>query len=82
VRRFVPLEPGELLDVDDPAIEQIRFRLLGTGWFDDVKLRLRRGSARGRVVLGVCHAGDLLFPREIPENYDAAVQDLHAFCAR
>jgi hypothetical protein len=51
VRRFVPLEPGELLDVDDPAIEQIRFRLLGTGWFDDVKLRLRRGSARGRVVL-------------------------------
>jgi outer membrane protein insertion porin family len=51
VRRFVPLEPGELLDVDDPAIEQIRFRLLGTGWFDEVKLRLRRGSARGRVVL-------------------------------
>lgn len=51
VRRFVPLEPGAPLDVDDPAIEQIRFRLLGTGWFDDVRLSLKRGSARGRVVL-------------------------------
>jgi acetyl esterase len=38
--------------------------------------------ARGRVVLGVCHAGDLLFPREIPENWAATVADLHAFCAR
>jgi outer membrane protein insertion porin family len=51
VRRFVPLKPGDLLDVDDPSIEQIRFRLLGTGWFDDVRLRLKRGSVRGRVVL-------------------------------
>ena len=38
--------------------------------------------ARGRVVLGVCHAGDLLFPREIPENYHATLRDVHAFCAR
>ncbi len=51
VRRFVPIEPGETLDVDDPAIETIRWRLLGTGWFDDVRLRLRRGSRRGWVVL-------------------------------
>lgn len=51
VRRFVPIQPGEVLDVDDPAIETIRWRLLGTGWFDDVRLRLRRGSRRGWVVL-------------------------------
>jgi outer membrane protein insertion porin family len=51
VRRFVPLKPGDMFDVDDPAIEQLRFRLLGTGWFNDVRLRLKRGSARGRVVL-------------------------------
>ena len=51
VRRFVPIEPGEVLDVDDPAIETIRWRLLGTGWFDDVRLRLRRGTRRGWVVL-------------------------------
>jgi len=51
VRRFVPLQPGDLLDVDDPAIERIRWRLMGTGWFNDVRLRLSRGSKRGRVVL-------------------------------
>ena len=51
VRRFVPIDPGEVLDVDDPAIETIRWRLLGTGWFDDVRLRLRRGTRRGWVVL-------------------------------
>jgi outer membrane protein assembly factor BamA len=51
VRRFVPLHPGDRLDVDDPAIERIRWRLMGTGWFNDVRLRLSRGSQRGRVVL-------------------------------
>ncbi len=51
IRRFVPIAPGELLDVDDPAIERIRWRLMGTGWFNDVRLRLTRGSQRGRVVL-------------------------------
>jgi hypothetical protein len=53
IRRFVPLSPGDLLDVDDPAIERIRWRLMGTGWFNDVRLRLTRGSQRGRVVLVV-----------------------------
>jgi outer membrane protein assembly factor BamA len=53
IRRFVPLRPGDLLDVDDPEIERIRWRLMGTGWFNDVHLRLTRGSERGRVVLVV-----------------------------
>ncbi|HEX2678425.1 MAG TPA: POTRA domain-containing protein, partial [Polyangiales bacterium] len=51
IRHFVPLERGELFDVDDPSIERIRWRLLGTGWFDDVKLSLARGSKKGWVVL-------------------------------
>ncbi|HKP61643.1 MAG TPA: BamA/TamA family outer membrane protein [Polyangiales bacterium] len=51
IAHFVPIEPGELLDVDDPSIESIRWRLLGTGWFEDVKLSLARGSRRGAVVL-------------------------------
>jgi acetyl esterase/lipase len=38
--------------------------------------------ARGRVVLGVGHAGDLMFRRDIPENYWATLHDIHAFCAR
>jgi len=48
---FVPIEPGALFDVDDPRIEEVRWRLLGTGWFNDVKLSLTRGSKRGWVVL-------------------------------
>ena len=38
IRHFVPIEPGEPFEVDDPSIERIRFRLMGTGWFEDVKL--------------------------------------------
>lgn len=51
IRDFVPLVPGEPFEADDPSIERIRWRLMGTGWFDDVKLRLERGSRRGWVVL-------------------------------
>jgi outer membrane protein insertion porin family len=51
IEHFVPLERGELFDVDDPSIERIRWRLLGTGYFHDVKLSLARGSTKGWVVL-------------------------------
>lgn len=51
IRNFVPLESGAVLDVDDPEIEAVRWRLLGTGWFRDVHLSLSRGSQRGWVVL-------------------------------
>ncbi|MBK8171479.1 MAG: BamA/TamA family outer membrane protein [Sandaracinaceae bacterium] len=51
IRNFVPLESGAVLDVDDPDIEAVRWRLLGTGWFRDVRLSLQRGSQRGWVVL-------------------------------
>ncbi len=49
----IPLEPGDPLDVDDEALQTARWHLLGTGWFDEVELRLRRGSRRGWVVLVV-----------------------------
>jgi hypothetical protein len=51
IAHFVPIQPGEQFDVDDPSIDSIRWRLLGTGWFEDVKLSLARGSRRGWVVL-------------------------------
>jgi outer membrane protein insertion porin family len=50
---FIPIAPGELFDVDDPSIEKIRWRLLGTGWFNDVKLSLKRGKEKGWAVLVV-----------------------------
>jgi outer membrane protein insertion porin family len=53
VLRYVPFRAGDVLDVDDPELELTRFRLLGTGWFRDVQLSLRRGTRRGYVVLVV-----------------------------
>src|SRR5262249_25563209 len=38
---------------DDSRVEASRFRVLGTGFFEDVRLSLERGRARGRVVLVV-----------------------------
>jgi outer membrane protein insertion porin family len=51
VLRYVPFHTGDVLDVDDREIELTRFRLLGTGFFRDVQLSLRRGTRRGRVIL-------------------------------
>jgi outer membrane protein assembly factor BamA len=51
VLRYVPFRPGDVLDVDDREIELTRFRLLGTGFFRDVQLSLRRGTHRGSVIL-------------------------------
>jgi outer membrane protein insertion porin family len=51
IAHYVPIRAGEQFDVDDPSIEIIRWRLLGTGWFEDVKLSLARGSRRGWVIL-------------------------------
>src|SRR6202042_1932513 len=53
VLRFVPFRVGDPLDVDDPELVLTRFRLLGTGFFRDVQLSLRRGSARGNAILVV-----------------------------
>jgi outer membrane protein assembly factor BamA len=53
VLRYVALHAGDVLDVDDPELELTRFRLLGTGFFRDVQLSLRRGTRRGLVVLVV-----------------------------
>lgn len=51
IKSFVPIRPGSAFDVDDPEVEALRYRLLGTGWFDRVDLHLERGKERGWVVL-------------------------------
>ncbi|MCA9603730.1 MAG: BamA/TamA family outer membrane protein, partial [Myxococcales bacterium] len=53
IRHFVPLEKGDVLDVDSPDLEAARWQLFGTGWFDDVQFRLKKGSHRGWVVLEI-----------------------------
>lgn len=53
IRGYVPFRPGEPLDLEDPRLDALRWRLLGTGWFEEVRLGIERGSRRGRVVLVV-----------------------------
>ena len=53
VLRYIKLKPGDIVDVDDPELELMRYRLLGTGFFKTVDLSLRKGSQRGQVVLVV-----------------------------
>ena len=53
IRRALQVRAGMLISVDDPRFELSRFRIFSLGYFSDVKLRLRRGARRGRVVLVV-----------------------------
>jgi outer membrane protein insertion porin family len=51
IKQFIPFEKGDPFDVNDPSVERIRWRLLGTGWFNDVRLSLEKGLKRGWIVL-------------------------------
>lgn len=51
--RFIPFTPGDILDVDDRRLELTKFRLLGTGFFRDATLSLRKGKEPGHVSLVV-----------------------------
>lgn len=66
IEHFVPFRRGSVLDVDDPALELTRYRLLGTGFFRDVQLSLRKGSTRGSVILVI----------EVTERNTLVVTDL------
>lgn len=66
VEHYVPFRQGDILDVDNPALELTRYRLLGSGFFRDVQLSLRKGSARGRVILVI----------EVTERNTLVVTDL------
>jgi len=66
VLRYVPFQPGDIFDVDDPRVELTRYRLLGTGFFRDVQLALRKGKLRGHVILVI----------EVVERNTLVVNDL------
>lgn len=53
VHRYIPFRPGRVLDAEDPELELVRYRLLGTGFFRDVQLSLEKGHQPGQVVLVV-----------------------------
>jgi outer membrane protein insertion porin family len=66
ILRYVPFQAGDVINVDDSALELARYRLLGTGFFRDVQFALRKGSERGRVVLVI----------EVAERNTIIVNDL------
>jgi outer membrane protein assembly factor BamA len=53
IRRALQVAAGERLSVDDPRFDLSRFRLLSLGYFSEVRLKLEKGSKRGRVILVV-----------------------------
>ena len=53
IRKFVPLKQGDFLDPESPELVATEWRLMGTGWFDSVDIRLERGAERGYVMLVV-----------------------------
>ncbi len=53
ILRYLPFHPNDVINVDDPALELARYRLLGTGFFRDVQFSLRKGQRPGQVVLVV-----------------------------
>ncbi|MBN1652790.1 MAG: BamA/TamA family outer membrane protein [Deltaproteobacteria bacterium] len=65
IKNFIPFSVGDPFNVDDPSIEHIRWRLMGTGWFNDVRLSLERGSKRGwiRLVVEVEERNTLIITR-------------------
>lgn len=51
IRKFVPLRPGQFLDPESPELLATEWRLMGTGWFNWVDIRLERGEKPGYAVL-------------------------------
>ncbi len=53
ILRVLPLEPGHVLRASDKRLHSARFKVLALGFFRDVRLELKKGSARGKVVLKI-----------------------------
>jgi outer membrane protein insertion porin family len=53
VRRALPIQPGDALRASDKRLQKAKFKVLALGFFRDVKLKLKKGTARGQVILVV-----------------------------
>jgi outer membrane protein assembly factor BamA len=86
VLRYVPFKLGDDLDVNDTAIELARYRLLGTGFFRDVQFSLKKGTARGLVILVIdvverntIVINDVIMGLAADEGRDGNVRTLSAY---
>jgi hypothetical protein len=53
IQRALPIQVGDILHASDRRLRDTRFRVLALGYFRDVTLAMRKGSARGRVVIEI-----------------------------
>ncbi|MBL0214747.1 MAG: hypothetical protein IPQ07_12770 [Myxococcales bacterium] len=53
IRRTLPLSVGDVLHASDKRLREARFKVLALGYFRDVTLAMRKGSARGQVIIEV-----------------------------
>jgi outer membrane protein assembly factor BamA len=53
IRRALPIAPGDILHASDRRLRDTRFKVLALGYFRDVTLAMRKGSARGQVVIEI-----------------------------
>jgi hypothetical protein len=53
IRRALPVAEGDAVHASDPRLREIRYKVLALGFFRDVTLEMRKGSARGRVVIRI-----------------------------
>jgi outer membrane protein insertion porin family len=53
IRRALPIAPGDILHASDRRLRDTRFKVLALGFFRDVELAMRKGRARGQVVIEI-----------------------------
>ncbi|HEU0033458.1 MAG TPA: BamA/TamA family outer membrane protein [Kofleriaceae bacterium] len=53
IRRVLPIAPGDAMRASDKRLTSAKFKVLALGFFRDVKIELKKGTARGQVVLVV-----------------------------
>ncbi|HUJ59911.1 MAG TPA: POTRA domain-containing protein [Kofleriaceae bacterium] len=53
IRRALPIAPGDVLHASDHRLRDTRFKVLALGYFRDVTMAMKKGSARGQVVIEI-----------------------------